>query len=114
MREGLVHRDERVAEPADALLVTESLAESLAQHDRGVLDRVVPFDLDVALGVHREIEAGVGAQRRQHVVEERHTGVDVDDAGAVEVDLDDDVGFPGLTFDLRATGHDAPTGLLAG
>ena len=33
-----------------------------------------------------------------------------DDAGAVEVELDDDVGFLGLAFDLRATwfGHCAP------
>ena len=49
------------------------------------------------------------------MVEERHAGVDVDDAGAVEVELDDDVGFLGLAFDLRATGfgHCAPIRALA-
>ena len=101
VRERLVHRDQRVAEPADALLVAERLAQRLAEHDRGVLDGVVAFDLDVALGAHGQVEAGVAAQRGQHVVEERHAGVDVDDAGAVEVEFDDDVGFLGLAFDLR-------------
>ena len=103
----LVHRDPRVAEPADALLVAERLAQRLAQHDRGVLDGVVALDLDVALGAHGQVEAGVAAERGEHVVVERHAGVDVDDAGAVEVELDDDVGFLGLAFDFRAArfGH---------
>ena len=113
--ERLVHRDEGVAEPADALLVAERLAQRLAQHDRGVLDRVVSLDLDVALGAHGQVEAGVAAQRGEHVVEERHAGVDVDDSGAVEVELDDDVGFLGLAFDAGATagGHCAPIRALA-
>ena len=70
----LVHRDERVAEPADALLVAQRLRERLAEHDRGVLDGVVALDLDVAHGLHGQVEAGVGAQRGEHVVEERHAG----------------------------------------
>ena len=102
--ERLVHRDARVAEPADALLVAQRLAQRLAEHDRGVLDGVVALDLDVALGAHGQVEAGVAAQRGQHVVVERHAGVDVDDAGAVEVELDDDVGFLGLAFDASRDG----------
>src|SRR5258705_12739715 len=115
MRERLVHRDPRVAEPADALLVAERLAQRLAQHDRGVLDGVVALDLDVALGAHGQVEAGVAAERGQHVVVERHAGVDVDDAGAVEVEFNDDGGFLGLAFDFRATvfAHCAPISALA-
>ena len=105
MGERLVHRDERVAEPADALLVAQCLTERLAEHDRGVLHRVVRLDVDVARGVHAEVEAGVAAERGQHVVEERHAGGDVDDAGAVEVELDDDVGLLGLAFDPGAAGR---------
>ena len=101
VRQRLVHRDERVAEPADALLVAERLAERLAQHDRGVLDGVVSLDLDVALGVHRQVEARVAAERGQHVVVERDAGADVGLSGAVEVEFDDDVGFLGLAFDSR-------------
>src|SRR4029079_2557772 len=75
-----------------------------------VLDGVVTFDLDVALGPHRQVEARVGAQRGKHVIEERHTGLNVDIAGAVEIELDDDVRLFGLAFDLRDTrcGHCAP------
>ena len=62
VRERLVHRDERVAEAADALLVAQRLAQRLAEHDRGVLDGVVGLDLDVALGPHGQVEAGVAAE----------------------------------------------------
>ena len=73
------------------------------------------FDLDVALGVDGEIEAGVAAQRREHVVVERDAGGDVHGSGAVEIELDDDVGFLGLAFDSGATvgGHCAPIRALA-
>ena len=112
----LVHRDEGVPEPADALLVAEGLAEGLAQRDRGVLDGVMRLDLDIALGAHGEVEAGVAAQRCEHVVIERDAGVDVDLPGAVEVEFDDDLGFLGAAFDTRTpgcfpnfgSGHGAP------
>ena len=70
------------------------------------------FDLDIALGAHGQIEAGVAAQRGQHVVVERDTGVDVDDSGAIEVEFDDDVGFFGGALNACAAtgGHDAPKG----
>ena len=100
----LVHRDEGVAEPADTLLVAQRLPERLAQDDGGVLDGVVSFDFDVALGAHAEVEAGMRAQRGQHVVVERDTRVDVDLPGAVEVELDDDVGFLGAALNTRAAG----------
>ena len=46
----LVQRDQRLAEPPDALLVAERLREGLAERDRGVLDGVVGVDVGVALG----------------------------------------------------------------
>src|SRR6202012_2579949 len=106
VRQRLVHRDEGVAEPADALLVAQRLGQRLPQHDRGVLDGVVPFDLDVALGADVQVEAGVAAQRGQHVVVERDAGVHVDLPGAIEVELDGDVGFAGAALDARTTGLD--------
>ncbi|BCI88773.1 hypothetical protein NIIDMKKI_39790 [Mycobacterium kansasii] len=62
------------------------------------------FDVDVAGGTHRQVEAGVTAQRRQHVVVERHPGVDVDLPGAVEIQFDDDVGFARAPFDAGTAG----------
>ena len=75
----LVQRHQRVAEPADAGLVAERLAQRLAERERGVLDGVVRVDLEVALGLHGQVEAAVLAELGQHVVEERHAGVDVGD-----------------------------------
>src|ERR1700712_5605002 len=76
---------------------------------------MVCLDVHVTPGVDRQVEAGVAAKRCQHVVVEGHARADVRDAGAVEVELDDDVGFLGRAFDAGATGHrgghGAPTGL---
>ena len=75
VRQRLVHRDESIAETANSLLVAQRLPQRGTQHDRGVLDGVVTFDLDVPARSHRQIEAGVAAQGGQHMVEERHPGV---------------------------------------
>src|SRR5690606_20296792 len=64
------------------------LAERGAQRERGVLDRVVGVDVQVALGLHGQVEQTVLAELGQHVVEEADTGTDLDPSGAVEVDLD--------------------------
>ena len=103
--EGVVERDQRVAEPADAGLVAQRLAQGLTEGERGVLDRVVSVDLEVALGPYGQVEQAVLADLLQHVVEERHAGVDVGVALTVEVDLDEDVRLLGLTLDLRRTTH---------
>lgn len=77
------------------------------------------FDFDITCGAHGEVEAGVTAQRGQHVVVERNTGVDGHLPGTVKVELDDDIGFAGTPFDTRPPAsfgclggcHGAPTGL---
>jgi hypothetical protein len=66
------------------------------------------LDFDVTLGMHGQVEACVAAQGGQHVVVERHSGADVRSTGAVEIEFDDDVGFLGLAFHMRAAGHFAP------
>src|SRR5699024_5066306 len=109
--EGFVQRHQRVAEAGDALLVAERLAQRLTEHDRGVLDGVVGVDVGVARRRHLQVEAGVGAQRREHVVEERHRGGDVHRAGAVHVEGDLDGGFAGGAGEGRGAG---PTGGGAG
>ncbi len=114
MRQRLVHGDVRIAEAADALLVAQSLTEGRAQHDRGVLHGVVRLDIHVTAGGDAQIEAGVAAEGGQHVIEERHPGVDRDLPGAVEFELDHDVGLPGPSLDPRtargAATHGAPNG----
>ena len=61
--------------------------------------RMVPVDLDVALGVDGQIEGSVPRNLLQHVGEEGQGCFDAGLAGPVEVDLDPDLRFPRLTFD---------------
>ena len=49
---------------------------------------MVRVDLGVALGADGETEAAVLAELGEHVVEERDAGLHLDRAGAVEVELD--------------------------
>jgi hypothetical protein len=87
LHERLVEGEEPGGEAGDAGLVPQRLPEGLAEHDAGVLDRVMAIDVEIALGLHREVEAAVAPELVEHVVEERQAGRDVDDAGAaVEVD----------------------------
>ena len=53
LHQRLVHRDQRVAEPAGAGLVAGGLRERLAERDRGVLDGVVRVDVQVAVDLRR-------------------------------------------------------------
>ena len=59
------------------------------ERERGVLDRVVGVDVQVALGLHGQVEQAVPAELGEHVVEEADPGGHVDRPGAVEVDLDE-------------------------
>ena len=82
-------------------LVTESVAQRLAESQTDVLDGVVLVDLEIAARLHGQIEEPVPREAVEHVVEERHTGLDDRLAAAVDVDLDLHVGLFGLAADLR-------------
>jgi hypothetical protein len=100
--DGFVDRDQRIAEPLHAGAVAPCLGQRLAQRDAGVLHGVVGVDLQVALGRDGQVQATVAAQLVQHVVEERHPGVDIAGAGPVEVDLDQDLRLLGGPLDAGA------------
>ena len=56
--------------------VAERLGEGGAEHERDVLDRVVLVDLEVAVGVDREVEQAVVGERAEQVVVEADAGID--------------------------------------
>ncbi len=56
------------------LLVAERLGHRLAEHDAGILGGVVEIDVQVALGLERDVDQGVARQLLQHVVEEADAG----------------------------------------
>ena len=67
----LVERVHAAGEATDAGLVAERLLERLPEDDADVLDGVVAVDVEVAGGLHGEVEAAVAAELVEHVVEER-------------------------------------------
>ena len=74
-----------MAEAHDALLVAEGLLQRLAEGDAHVFHRVVGVHVQVALAPHVEVEAAVGGEGSEHVVEEADSGLDPRAAFAVEV-----------------------------
>ena len=77
------------------MFVPKGLAQRLAEHDRGVLDDVVPVDVHVPAGLDVEVDQGVPGQRGEHVVVETDPGRDPAQAGSVQVEGDGDLGFAG-------------------
>ena len=102
-RQRLVHRHMHVGVAGDALHVAERLLHRLAERDADILGGVVMVDMQVALGLHRDVDAGMARQQIEHVVEKADAGRNRRRAGAVEIDRDLDVGFLGGAFDGRLT-----------
>ncbi len=105
--EGLVQRDRAVAEAVDADLVAERLLEGGAEREGGVLDGVVRVDVQVALGLHGQVEQTVPAELVEHVVVEADACRHIDLAGAVEIDLDEDRRLLGGAFHASDAAHDS-------
>jgi len=57
-------------ESFDAAPVAEGLIDGPPENDGAVLDGVVVVDIEIALALQQEIEAGVGEHRAEHVIEE--------------------------------------------
>ena len=114
-RQGLVQRHVGVAVAADARLVAGGARESLPEGDADVLDGVVRVDVQVALRLDLEVDQAVARDLVEHVIEERHPGLEPALAGAVEVDPDPDPGLGSVSDDFGASlGHEvswlAPSG----
>ena len=82
----LIHRDQRVAEPADAPLVAERPGKGRAENDAHVFSCMVEVDMQVAVGPDAEVEQTVAGQGSQHVIEKANPGGNVRRPGAVEID----------------------------
>ncbi len=65
-------------------LSPSAVRQRLAEHDADILGGVVEIDMQVALGLHRQVEQPVPGESGQHVVEEADAGGDVGLAGAVQ------------------------------
>ncbi len=88
--------------------VAQRLVQGLAEADPDVLDGVVGAGLQIAAGLHGEIEAAVARQQVEHVVEEPDAGVALALAVAVQRQRQVDVGLSGPAVDLGGTCHHVP------
>ena len=68
----LVQWHQCTPETPNAALVAERGTDPLAEHDRGVLDRVVGIDVQIAGALHLEVNERMLSESRQHVVEDAH------------------------------------------
>src|ERR1019366_1495893 len=82
--EGLVHGQDEVAGPVDALAIAEGFGEQLAQHDADVFHGVVLVDGEIAFGLQGDIESAVFGEQLQHMVEEANAGGDVIASAAID------------------------------
>ena len=66
-----------------------------------ILGRVVLVDMEIALGLQRDVDQGVAGQLLDHMVEEADPGRDLVGAGPVEIDGGRDRGLLGPARDGR-------------
>src|SRR3569623_1531686 len=108
-RQGLVHRREGAAVPADPALVAERIGDRLAERERAVLGGVMLVDMEIARDLQGHVDQRVAAELFDHVIEKADTGGDVVSPRSVEVYLGENVGFPGLAG-YPAGAHGPPIG----
>ena len=79
--------------------------QRLAESDADVFDRVVLIDVQIALGLHVQIDRRVLRQQREHVIEEADAGGNLALPRAVEIQLDANLGFGGFAIDGGGARH---------
>ena len=97
-RQRLIHWQIGHAIAVDAPLFAESLFNCLAKNDSCVFHRVVKIHFDVAINRYIQVDFAVFRKKRQHVIKKRHAGIDRRLAGAIEIEVETDLGFCGVSF----------------
>jgi len=115
-RQGFVEGHIGVAVTAQALLVAKSLGQGLADGDADIFSGVMAVNVQVALGLHRQIHHAVAGNLIEHVIEKTDAGRKLRHARAIKVEADADLGFQGVAGDFglphdgeklsEMTGHD--------
>ena len=84
--ERLVHRKKEKAIPPDPQLIAKGLFKCLSQNKTHILNGVVIIHVHVSLRLDGEVVQAVLGKQGQHVVKERHTGVDLGRTPPVDVE----------------------------
>ena len=89
----LVHWRIGMAITDDAAPLSQSLGHRLTKGNRRIFNRVMLVDVQVALDPAPDVDQRMAAELFDHVIEKSDPGRYVILAGAIEIDLDRDVGF---------------------
>src|SRR5260370_42062523 len=99
--ERLIERHDRVAKPPDTRTIAERLAKRAAHHDPDVLDRVMLVDMEIAARLDHQIEEAMAREALEHMVEERHAGMNFDAPRTVQRERHRDRRLARLALDSR-------------
>ncbi len=89
--QSLIHRQMALTIPRYPALIPQGIHKRLPQTDTDILNRVVVINQDIALAGDGQIEKTVDGKERQHMIEERDTGIDLGPAGSVKHQLQPDI-----------------------
>ena len=95
---GFVQRHIGVTITANAFFVTHGLFKGLAKSDTDILHCVMVINVQVTLRNDIQIHQAVTSNLIHHVLQEGHASVEAGFAGTVEIDLNGDLGFKGISF----------------
>ena len=97
----LVHGEEGAAIAGDAGHISQGLGEGVPQADPHVLHCVVVIHPGVPLAFHSEVKPAVAGEEGEHVVQKAAAGIDLAFSGAVQVQLQLDIGLRGFAGNFR-------------
>ena len=100
----LIHGNKGGSKPAYPRLVSKGLLDGLPQNDAHILYRVMAVHMEIAPGGQLQPEFRVESQRRQHMVKETDSGVNLD-GPAVQIQGQRDLSLLCITGDPGRTAH---------
>jgi hypothetical protein len=92
-----IHRYTSLPEPEYAPFISQSFGKSLPKDNADILNGMMCIDMKVTLGKNFEIKQAVAAEGRQHMVEKANSRGYVCFPGAIQVNLQRNVSFTGLS-----------------
>src|SRR5262245_59202649 len=93
LRQCFVERNRSKSKSLDPCLFAQGLMQGLAHDDANILHCMVFVDIDVALGLNRQIKETMFGQEFKHVVEEANPCVDLSLPTAIQRPFNTDIGF---------------------
>jgi len=99
-RECLIERHIGVTITAQTFFIATSLGKCLPQRDADILHRMVRIDMQITLGLDRQIDEPMAGNLIEHVIEKRHTAIQTGLARTIQIEMHADLGFESVAADF--------------